>query len=111
MRAVTPTAFAASSTSRASCGRRPLAGKLAGIAEAAGRSLGFAAVSLSLYRLAEQLLAERPGTRVVFTPGHTEDAIVGHGVLRRGTAFLEKPFSASALARTLRGLLDDARAA
>jgi YesN/AraC family two-component response regulator len=62
-------------------------------------------------QLAEELLAERPGTRVVFTSGYTEDAIASHGVLRPGTAFLEKPFSASDLARTLRGLLDSERAA
>jgi CheY-like chemotaxis protein len=66
---------------------------------------------ISGQQLAEQLLAERPSTRVVFTSGYTEDAIAGHGVLLPGTAFLEKPFSASDLARTLRGLLDDARAA
>jgi hypothetical protein len=32
--------------------------------------------------------------------------LLRHSVLRPGTAFLEKPFSASALARMLRDVLD-----
>ena len=62
-------------------------------------------------QLAEQLLEERPGVRVVFSSGYAEDAIASHGVLRPGTAFIEKPFSAHELARTLRSLLDPGRAA
>jgi CheY-like chemotaxis protein len=60
---------------------------------------------------AERLLAERPDVRVVFTSGYTEAAIANHGVLRPGTAFLEKPFSADALAQALRGVLESGLAA
>jgi two-component system, cell cycle sensor histidine kinase and response regulator CckA len=56
--------------------------------------------------LAAELGAIRPGLRVVFTSGYTEDAIANHGVLRPGTAFLEKPFTAAQLAQKLRSVLD-----
>jgi two-component system cell cycle sensor histidine kinase/response regulator CckA len=66
---------------------------------------------LSGQQLAERLVAERPEVLVVFASGYTEDAIANHGVLRPGTAFLEKPFSARDLARTLRHVLDTTLAA
>jgi CheY-like chemotaxis protein len=61
---------------------------------------------LSGQQLAAQLVEERPGLRVLFASGYAEDAIATHGVLRPGTAFLEKPFTAPELASTLRQLLD-----
>jgi two-component system cell cycle sensor histidine kinase/response regulator CckA len=63
---------------------------------------------LSGQQLAAQLVEERPGLRVLFASGYAEDAIATHGVLRPGTAFLEKPFTAPELATTLRQLLDAA---
>ena len=66
---------------------------------------------LSGTQLAERLVAERPEVLVVFASGYTEDAIANHGVLRPGTAFLEKPFSARDLARTVRHVLDTQLAA
>jgi two-component system cell cycle sensor histidine kinase/response regulator CckA len=66
---------------------------------------------LSGQQLAAQLVGERPEVLVVFASGYTEDAIANHGVLRPGTAFIEKPFSAPDLARTLRDLLDTQLAA
>ena len=66
---------------------------------------------LSGTQLAERLVAERPEVLVVFASGYTEDAIASHGVLRPGTAFLEKPFSARDLARTVRHVLDTQLAA
>ena len=35
--------------------------------------------------------------KVLFMSGYTDDAIVRHGVLEEGTAFLHKPFTRDAL--------------
>jgi len=56
--------------------------------------------------LATRLAQSRPGLRVLFLSGYTEDAIVHHGVLDPGTAFLQKPFSLDALACRVREALD-----
>ncbi|MDQ3667189.1 MAG: ATP-binding protein [Acidobacteriota bacterium] len=49
---------------------------------------------------------ERHGLPVLYISGFTDDAIVHHGVLEPGTAFLEKPFTLSTLARKVRAGLD-----
>jgi two-component system cell cycle sensor histidine kinase/response regulator CckA len=59
--------------------------------------------------LADQLATTRPGIPVLFMSGYTGDAIVLHGVLDAGAAFLQKPFTPSALARQIRNVLDQAR--
>jgi CheY-like chemotaxis protein len=56
--------------------------------------------------LADKLLPLRPGLQVLFMSGYTADAIGHHGVLAPGTAFLQKPFTPSALARRIREALD-----
>jgi two-component system cell cycle sensor histidine kinase/response regulator CckA len=56
--------------------------------------------------LANQLEALRPGLKVLFISGYTDDAIVPHGVLPASRAFLQKPFTIDALLRKVRGLLD-----
>jgi PAS domain S-box-containing protein len=56
--------------------------------------------------LAEQLLLRHPETRVLYMSGYTNDAIVHHGVLAEGAAFLQKPFTPDALARKVREVLD-----
>jgi|SRR5882724_280710 len=50
----------------------------------------------------------RPAMKVLFMSGHTEDAIVDHGVLNPDTAFLPKPFTAVVLAIKLREVLGGA---
>jgi two-component system cell cycle sensor histidine kinase/response regulator CckA len=57
-------------------------------------------------QLAERLLQARPALRVLYVSGYTEDSIVQHGVLREGTAFLQKPIRPDALLHKLREVLD-----
>jgi CheY-like chemotaxis protein len=57
-------------------------------------------------KLADRLLASRPGMKVLFMSGYTDNAIVHHGVLDETTAFLQKPFTPQVLARRVREVLD-----
>jgi len=56
--------------------------------------------------LADQITHLRPHLKVLYMSGYTDDAIVHHGVLDEGTAFLGKPFSMHALALKVREMLD-----
>ena len=56
--------------------------------------------------LADQLKIFRPDVKVLYTSGHTDDAIVHHGVLEPGTHFLQKPFSLKTLSHKVREVLD-----
>jgi FixJ family two-component response regulator len=56
--------------------------------------------------LADRLIVERPGLKVLYMSGYTDNAIVHQGVLDKGTAFLHKPFSPAALVRKAREVLD-----
>src|ERR1019366_3017128 len=47
--------------------------------------------------LAKKLLALRPGISVLYLSGYTEDAVITHGALGPGTAFLQKPFTLQSL--------------
>ncbi|MGP8200344.1 MAG: response regulator [Limisphaerales bacterium] len=56
--------------------------------------------------LADRVRALFPHTRILFTSAYTENAIVHQGVLEKGVALLQKPFTPSALANKLREVLD-----
>jgi two-component system, cell cycle sensor histidine kinase and response regulator CckA len=56
--------------------------------------------------LARRLTALRPGLRVIFMSGYTEDILGGHDILKPGVAFLRKPFTAEALGDKVRKVLD-----
>jgi two-component system cell cycle sensor histidine kinase/response regulator CckA len=55
--------------------------------------------------LAEVLKSRRPTLRVLFMSGYTDDAVVRHGMLEPGLAYLEKPFRPPALLRKVRATL------
>jgi two-component system cell cycle sensor histidine kinase/response regulator CckA len=50
--------------------------------------------------------ARSPGTRALFMSGHTTHALVRNGTLRKGHAFIQKPFTPSALVSKIREVLD-----
>ena len=56
--------------------------------------------------LAKRLADSHPDIPVLFMSGYTDEAIVRHGVLEPGVAFLQKPFTPDALARKVRELLN-----
>ncbi len=56
--------------------------------------------------LAQLLRNRRPGLRVLYMSGYTDDAIVGQGVLAPDTALLDKPFSSEALIGIVHAVLE-----
>jgi two-component system, cell cycle sensor histidine kinase and response regulator CckA len=51
----------------------------------------------------------RPGVKVLFMSGYTNEAVGRHGVLDADTHFLQKPFSTDALLVSVRRALDELR--
>jgi signal transduction histidine kinase len=56
--------------------------------------------------LAARLHADNPDLRVIYMSGYSDEAIVHHGFLREGLAFLQKPFTADMLLRKVREVLE-----
>jgi len=56
--------------------------------------------------LAERMVSLRPELSVLYMSGYTDDAVIRHGVLAAGTAFLQKPFTPAALVLRVRETLD-----
>jgi CheY-like chemotaxis protein len=57
-------------------------------------------------QVAQRLTGLRPGLKVLFMSGYTDDAMVRHGVLGSAAAFLQKPFTPPILTRKVREVLD-----
>lgn len=57
-------------------------------------------------QLAEQIQSVRPGIRILYMSGYTDQAIVHHGILAADTMLLQKPFTLHALAAKLREALE-----
>jgi PAS domain S-box-containing protein len=60
---------------------------------------------MTAHELAAEVRAIRPGTRVLFMSGYTEDAAVRQRFLDPGAAFLEKPFTVQTLTRAVQSAL------
>jgi PAS domain S-box-containing protein len=56
--------------------------------------------------LYESMAANQAGLKVLYMSGYTDNAIVHHGVLEEGVAFLQKPFERDSLAAKVRTVLD-----
>jgi CheY-like chemotaxis protein len=56
--------------------------------------------------LADQCRQIRPGLKVLFTSGYTQDAVFQRGMLDHSIDFLHKPYSPDDLARRVREALD-----
>ena len=56
--------------------------------------------------LAHKLREMNPRLKILFMSGYTDDMIASHGVLAGETQLIQKPFTAEALARRLRSVLD-----
>lgn len=61
---------------------------------------------LSGRQLVERLEPLHPHMKVIYMSGYTDDAIVNHGGLTPGTAFIEKPFMRDTLLRKVREALE-----
>ena len=59
-------------------------------------------------KVADGVVGLRPGTPVLYVSGYTNDAVVRHGVEHDHVAFLQKPFSPSALIRKVQDVLGGA---
>ncbi len=61
--------------------------------------------NMSGRELANEALQLRPGLRVLFTSGYTENSIIHHGRLDKGVLLLSKPYSRQELAQKIRQAL------
>ncbi len=56
-------------------------------------------------QLAQRLSSQRPDMKVLFMSGYTADAILQHGILDSGVAYLQKPLTPVALTRKVHEVL------
>ena len=57
-------------------------------------------------QLAEEMQKLRPEIRVLYMSGYTDEAIIHHGILGRGSVLLQKPFTLNSLAIKVRETLE-----
>ena len=55
--------------------------------------------------LVDACLVQKPNTKVLYMSGYTDDSIVQHGVLDKGTHFIQKPFTPDRLIRKIRQII------
>ena len=60
-------------------------------------------------QLAEVMRTKRPGIKVLFMTGYTQDALSTQGILEPGVALIHKPLRAGTLTRQIRQVLDSIR--
>jgi CheY-like chemotaxis protein len=58
-------------------------------------------------QLADRVRALRPGMKVLYTSGYSEDAIIHHGRLDASVDLLNKPYRKRDLAMKVRKVLDE----
>jgi DNA-binding NtrC family response regulator len=63
---------------------------------------------MSGHELAQEMLAQQPGLKVVYTSGYSNDLVDQRLHLEPGRNFLPKPYPADELAATVRRCLDSA---
>jgi two-component system cell cycle sensor histidine kinase/response regulator CckA len=56
--------------------------------------------------LADQLAVRRPGMKVLYMSGYTDNAVLNSGILQKEVAFLQKPFTPAALIDKVREVLE-----
>jgi CheY-like chemotaxis protein len=61
--------------------------------------------NMSGKQVADTLVVSRPGLKVLFLSGYTDNTVVNHRVLDSNVNFLAKPFSRETLARKIREVL------
>ena len=61
---------------------------------------------LSGRQVADRISILRPGVAVLYMSGYTDDAMLHHGVIESGAAFVQKPLTPTALARKVRDVID-----
>ena len=62
-------------------------------------------------QLVERLAVLRPGLKVLYMSGYAENAIVRHGVIEEGIAYVQKPFRPDDLLRQIRLVLESSPSA
>jgi CheY-like chemotaxis protein len=56
--------------------------------------------------VARRACALRPGLKVLYMSGYTDESILQRGILRGDEAFIQKPFTPDALSQKVREVLD-----
>ena len=57
-------------------------------------------------KLADEALRRKPGLKVLYTTGYTNNAIIHNGVLDPGVHLITKPFTLEQLAAKVRDVLE-----